>query len=144
MFFEDFDVDRAFVLGGRTVADADIMQFAELSGDFSDLHTNEERAKQSAYGRRVAHGALIFSISIGLTTQSGLLDDSLIAFYGIDGLRFTKPVFIGDTVSVRKRVFSREEKGAGRGLVTFATRVVNQHDALVLVYRDTLLIKMRG
>jgi acyl dehydratase len=118
--------------------------FAELSGDHSEIHMNAESAKANSFGARIAHGALIFSISIGLTTQSGLLDESLIAFYGVEGLRFTKPVFIGDTVTVQKRVEALDDKGAGRGLVTFDTRVLNQHAALVLRYRDSLLVKKRA
>jgi acyl dehydratase len=141
VFYDDFTLGATFVSPDRTITESDIALFAGLSGDHSEIHMDAERAKAGPFGARIAHGALIFSISIGLTTQSGLLDGSLIAFYGVEGLRFTKPVFIGDTVAVRKRVAALDDKGPGRGLVTFDTRVLNQQAAVVLRYRDSLLVK---
>lgn len=143
LFFEDFaDVDP-FTSRGRTITDADIVLFAGLSGDFVELHTNEEVASQSTFGRRIAHGALVFSISIGLTTRMNLLDDSLLAFSGVDHLRFVKPVFIGDTIHVIKRVVEHKAMGEGRGVVVFDTKVINQRNDTVLVYQDKLLVKRR-
>ena len=144
MFYDDFTLGATFDSRGRTITESDIALFAGLSGDHSEIHTNAELAKATPFGARIAHGALIFSISVGLTTQSGILDESLIALYGVEGLRFTKPVFIGDTVTVRKQVAALGDKGPGRGLVTFDTRVLNQQDALVVRYRDLLLVKKRA
>ncbi len=141
LYFEDFPVGRVAISRGRTVTEADIVAFAGLSGDFIELHTNEEFARQSPFGRRIAHGALIFSISTGLMTQMGEINDTVLAFYGVDRLRFTAPVFIGDTIHVTKRVAASERKGAGRGVVTFETSVLNQRDEPVLVYTDKLLLK---
>src|SRR5262245_12592056 len=143
LYFEDF-ADRAPITSrGRTIAEADLVTFAGLTGDFVELHTNEEYAKTTKFGRRVAHGALVFGMSIGLATRTNLLDDTLLAFTGVDKLRFVAPVFIGDTVRVVKRVMDRKEVGAAQGTVVFETRVFNQRDELVLVYLDTLLIKRR-
>jgi acyl dehydratase len=143
VFFEEFAVDAAFVTGGRTITEADIVSFAALTGDHSGIHVNDEVAKASAAGARIAHGALVFSISLGLTTQLAIVDESLIALHGVEGMRFTKPVFIGDTIHVQKRVTAAESRGHGRGVVTFDTRVLNQHDAMVLRYRDSLVLKAR-
>ena len=143
-YFEDFTVGATALSRGRTITEADIVAFAGLSGDFIELHTNEEYARQSFFGRRIAHGALIFSISTGLASQMSNIHDTVIAFYGIDKLRFTRPVFIGDTVRVQKKVIETQEKGPGRGLVTFETSVLNQKDEQVLVYLDKLLIKRRN
>src|SRR5690242_21421744 len=93
LYFEDFPVGAEHVTRGRTITEADIVNFAGLSGDFIELHTNEEYARQTPFGRRIAHGALVFSISTGLTTQMNLVNDTVLAFYGIDKLRFTNPVF---------------------------------------------------
>lgn len=142
-FFEDFTVEAVFESRGRTITEADIVNFAGLSGDFVEIHINEEHARKSSYGRRIAHGALIFSISTGLMTQMNLLSETVIAFYGIDRLRFTRPVFIGDTVRVRKKVTEKQVKASGRGLVTFETTVLNQNDEAVIVYSDKLMIKRR-
>ncbi len=143
LYFEDFPVGRVAISRGRTVTEADIVAFAGLSGDFIELHTNEEFARQSPFGRRIAHGALIFSISTGLMTQMGEINDTVLAFYGVDRLRFTAPVFIGDTIHVTKRVAASEPKGTGRGVVTFETSVLNQRDEPVLVYTDKLLLKCK-
>jgi len=142
-YFEDFVPGSVHESRGRTVTEADIVNFAGLSGDFVELHTNEEFARRSPFGRRIAHGALVFSISTGLMTQMNLVNDTVLAFYGLDKLRFTGPVFIGDTVRVIKRVVELREKDAGRGVVTFETQVLNQSNEPVIVYTDKLLVKRK-
>lgn len=142
--FEDFEIGFEVISRGRTITEADIVNFAGISGDFIELHTNAAMAAQSPFGQRNAHGALIFSISTGLMTQMDLISGTVLAFYGVDRLRFTKPVFIGDTVHVHKKVAAKQAKGLDRGLVTFETAVVNQHGDAVLLYTDKLLIKARG
>lgn len=144
LYYEDFSDGREFESRGRTITEADIVAFAGLSGDFVELHTNEEYARQSMFGRRIAHGALIFSISTGLVTQLNLVNETVLAFYGVDRLRFTRPVFIGDTVRVRKRVLERQDKGEGKGVVAFETTVLNQRNEPVIVYQDRLLLRKRG
>jgi 3-hydroxybutyryl-CoA dehydratase len=142
-YFEDFAEGTVHESRGRTVTEADIVNFAGLSGDFVELHTNEEFAKKSPFGRRIAHGALVFSISTGLMTQMNLVNDTVIAFYGMDKLRFTGPVFIGDTVRVVKRVTELKAKDEERGVITFETQVLNQRNEAVIVYTDKLMVKRR-
>lgn len=144
LYFEDFETSGDATSRGRTVTEADVMAFAGLTGDFMELHTNEEYAKTTKFGRRIAHGALVFGISIGLGTRMNLLEDTLLAFAGIDKLRFVAPVFIGDTIHLVKRVVERKEIGAGQGTVVFESRVLNQRGELVLVYHDKLLVKRRA
>ena len=143
LYFEDFNVGAEHVTRGRTITESDIVNFAGLSGDFIELHTNEEYARQSPFGKRIAHGLLTLSISSGLMTQMNLVTDTVIAFYGIDKLRFVKPVFMGDTVHVRKKVIDAMAKSSEMGVVTFETTVLNQNGESVLVYRDKLAIKKR-
>jgi len=143
LFFEDFTDGLEHVTRGRTITEADIVTFAGLSGDFIELHTNDEYARRSQFGRRIAHGLLTLSISSGLTMQMNLIAETVVAFYGIDGLRFVKPVFIGDTIHVRKIVIERATKGGSTGVVTFDTTVLNQNGETVLVYRDKLAITRR-
>jgi 3-hydroxybutyryl-CoA dehydratase len=142
-YYEDFAPGTVYESRGRTVTETDIVNFAGLSGDFIELHTNEEFARKSPFGRRIAHGALVFSISTGLMTQMNLVNDTVLAFYGMDKLRFTGPVFAGDTVHVVKRVTELKEKDAERGVVTFETQVLNQKNEPVIVYTDKLLVKRR-
>ena len=144
LYYEDFSDGREFTSRGRTITEADIVAFAGLSGDFLELHTNEEHARQSMFARRIAHGALIFSVSTGLVAQMNLVNDSVLAFYGLDRLRFTRPVFIGDTVHVHKRVLERQDKGSDKGVIAFETTVLNQLDEPVIVYQDRLLVRKRS
>ena len=143
LYFEEIDGDHRFTSAGRTITDADVTQFAELTGDVTEFHTNEDYARQTTFGRRIAHGALVFSISVGLSTRMHLTDDTLLAFNGVDKLRFVKPVFIGDTVQVAKRVIERREIDEVRGVVVFESKVTNQDGRTVLMYHDTLLFKRR-
>jgi len=144
LFFEDFVVDSVSTTRGRTVTEADIVNFAGLSGDFVELHVSEAYAAKGPFGKRIAHGALVFSISTGLSVQLNQIQDTVIAFYGIDKLRFTRPVFIGDTIHVVKKVIGKEQKGPGRGLVTFETTVLNQSNEPVVIYTDKLMLKARA
>jgi 3-hydroxybutyryl-CoA dehydratase len=143
-YFEDFTLDSVSTSRSRTVTEADIVNFAGLSGDFIELHVSEAYAAKGPFGKRIAHGALVFSISTGLTVQTIKIDDTVIAFYGMDKLRFTRPVFIGDTIHVVKKVIAREPKGGDRGVVTFETTVVNQNGQTVIIYTDKLLVKARA
>ena len=106
MYFEDYAVDAVTVSRGRTITEADIVNFAGLSGDFVELHVNAEYAKSGPFGRRIAHGALIFSISTGSLMQMQHDPDAIVAFYGVDRMRFTAPVFIGDTITAEAEVTS--------------------------------------
>lgn len=144
LYFEDFVVDSISTSRSRTITEADIVNFAGLSGDFVELHMSEAFAAKGPFGKRIAHGALIFSISTGLSVQLDQITDTVIAFYGVDKLRFTHPVFIGDTIHIAKKVVSKQEKGADRGVVTFETTVLNQHGQTVIVYYDKVLLKARG
>lgn len=144
-YFDDFAIGETTTTRGRTITEADIVNFAGLSGDFHELHMNEEYARQGPFGRRIAHGALIFSISTGLAIQAGQAgaQEAIIAFYGMDRLRFIKPVFIGDTLRVRKKVVELQAKDDTRGVVAFETTVINQNDEPVVVYTDRVLLKRK-
>ncbi len=69
--------------------------------------------------------------------------ENIIAFYGVDKLRFTRPTFIGDTIRVTKKVIALEPKGDERGVVAFETKVLNQNDQPVVVYQDRVLVRRR-
>lgn len=143
LYFEDFEIGATSTSRGRTVTEADIVNFAGLSGDFVELHMNEEYAAKGPFGRRIAHGLLVLSISSGLGVRMHDLSDTIIAYYGIDRLRFVKPTFIGDTVRVIKKVVDKLEKQPDRGVLTFETNVVNQNGEPVIVYTDKLMLRRR-
>jgi acyl dehydratase len=143
MYFEDYTIGEIRASRGRTITEADIVNFAGLSGDFVELHMNQEYARRGPYGRRIAHGALIFSISTGLMVQMTADHEAIVAFRGVDQLRFVAPVFIGDTIHVTKRTVEKNSKDGIRGLVTFETAVLNQEGKPVLTYVDRLMVKCR-
>jgi 3-hydroxybutyryl-CoA dehydratase len=143
LYFEDYAVDGVTVSRGRTITESDIVNFAGLSGDFVELHMNDEYAKNGPFGRRIAHGALIFSISTGLMMQMTTDLEAIVAFYGVDKLRFVAPVFIGDTVRVSRRVIEKQLKNAERGVVAFENTVLNQDGKTVIVYTALLMVKTR-
>jgi 3-hydroxybutyryl-CoA dehydratase len=143
LYFEDYVIDSVSTSRGRTVTEADIVNFAGLSGDFVELHTNEEFAKRGPFGRRIAHGALIFSISTGMMVQLAGDPESIIAFYGVDKLRFVAPVFIGDTIHLSQRVLETQKKNAERGVVAFEMTVYKQGATPVVVYTARLMVKTR-
>ncbi len=142
MFFEDFLPGMKFETSARTVTEADIVNFAGISGDWNRIHVDEEFAKNTRFGKRIAHGLLTLTIVSGLTTRLRLTEDSLIAFYGIDKLRFTNPVFIGDTIKAILEVEGKEDKG-DYGIVAFKVTASNQRNETVLVATFKTALKKR-
>ena len=143
-YFDDFEVGEEAQSAGRTVTETDIVNFAGITGDWNELHTNKEYGAKTQFGQRIAHGALIFSIATGLSVRMGQTADSIIAFYGLDRLRFVKPTFIGDTVRVRQRVESKSVRDEASGIVTMLNEVINQRDEVVVSYVAKVLLKRRS
>ncbi|MEM2726999.1 MAG: MaoC/PaaZ C-terminal domain-containing protein [Archaeoglobaceae archaeon] len=142
MFFEDFEPGMKIETAGKTITEADIVNFAGVSGDWNRIHLDEEFAKKTIFGRRIAHGLLTLAITSGLITRLRLTEDSLIAFYGIDKLRFTKPVFIGDTIRGAVEVVAKEDKG-DYGVVAFKISTLNQNDEVVMVATFKTAVKKK-
>jgi len=130
--FEEFAVGDRFTTASRTVTEADVMNFAGLSGDFNPLHTNEEFAKKSSFKRRTAHGLLCASIAQGLINQLGLFDGTLITLVSMN-LRYTGVVMFGDTIRAQLKVFEKKDaKKVDRGLVSFQVVVLNHMDHQIM------------
>jgi acyl dehydratase len=144
LYWEEWEVGQEWTTRGRTMTEAAIETCAGLSGDYNPLHTDEEYAKTTQFGTRVAHGPLTYLFAAGLLFQLHLYDDTLIAFLGFDKLRFTKPVKIGDTVRAKIRVTEkRETSRPDRGIVRRELLVLNQRDEIVLEADQSFLIKRR-
>ncbi|MEM0088273.1 MAG: MaoC/PaaZ C-terminal domain-containing protein [Archaeoglobaceae archaeon] len=143
LYFEEFEIGKEFETAGRTITEADIVNFAGITGDWNQLHTDSEFAKNTIFGQRIAHGTLVFSIMTGLLVRLGFIEKTILAFYGIDKLRFTNPVFIGDTIKAIAKVVEKEDKGA-YGLVTIESRVVKQSGDVVLKCILKVAVKKRG
>jgi acyl dehydratase len=132
-YFEEFEVDMTIVSPGRTITESDIVTFAGLSGDYTQIHTDAEFSKATPVGRRVAHGMLGIAVASGLAARTGVLEGTAIALREINEWKFIKPIFIGDTVHVLLKV--NEVKGLprlGGGAVSIEVRVINQNDETLM------------
>jgi len=142
-FFEDFAVGESFTTRARTITEADIVAFAGLSGDYNPLHTDEEFARTTPYGKRIAHGLLGLSVHSGLSQGLGITEGTTLAFLGLSW-SFKAPIFIGDTLHVVQTVEEmRETSRPERGIIVFGCRVVNQRGEDVQTGTKTLMIRRR-
>ncbi len=139
-YFEEFAVGDTAISAGRTITEADIVNFAGLAGDYTQIHTNAEFARHSFFGKRVAHGLLLMSIASGLLAQLGFVEGTVLAFREVIW-KFSLPVFIGDTIHVEARVTNLKlSKRLGGGAVTFDLRVINQDGKVVQSGQWVLLV----
>ncbi len=144
LYFEDFEVGQVIETPRRTITSTDIVNFACLSGDFNEVHTNWEYAKNTPFGEPIAHGPLIYAIMGGLQYASGINDGTLLALLGIDEWRMHAPVKHGDTVHMRATVESKKETSKpDRGIVFFKREFVNQRDEVVQSMKTTIMYKRR-
>jgi acyl dehydratase len=132
LFFSDIAEDTKLITASRTVSEADIMLFAGLGGNLSEVHTSAEYAKNTRYGERIAHGYLTLAIADGLYMRTGCFENSAVANLGIEGWTFNRPVKIGDTIHLEVRL---KEKHwitmQNAGVVTWAVKVLNQREETV-------------
>jgi len=146
--FEDLQIGESLLTHRRTVGEADIVAFGGLSGDYFYMHFDEIAAKDSPFGKRIAHGYFVLSAAAGLFVSPA--PGPVLANYGLDTLRFVKPVGIGDTIRARltaKRKIDRQKKdanGVGQGVVAWDVEVTNQHDELVASYDILTLVAKRA
>ena len=142
LYFEDFQVGQTFVSKARTLTEADIVNFAGLSWDHNQLHTDAEYAGQTQYGKRIAHGLLGVVAHAGLTYQ--LTEDSILALLELNW-KFHLPLFIGDTIHIEQTVkYLRESSAGDRGILTFEKEVKNQANAVVQTGTTTILLAKRS
>lgn len=142
-YYEDFEPHAIISCPGRTVTEADVMNFAGVSGDFNVLHTDRTWAAGTPFGEPIAHGLLGLAIVSGLMHQTGVINGTIVAFLGLTW-RFTGPVKFGDTIRARMRVRSkRETSKPDRGIVVLDFEVTNQRDEPVQGGEFTLMMRRR-
>jgi 3-hydroxybutyryl-CoA dehydratase len=127
--FNELEVGERFVTEARAIEDADIMGFAELTGDSHPQHTDAEWAADSRFGERIAHGLLVLSCAAGLVPFD---PDRVVALRRVGDAVFKAPVRIGDSVRVEGEVTKTRELDDEHGLVECRWRVLNQDDKMVL------------
>jgi acyl dehydratase len=141
-YFEDFQLGEKFHIPPKTMTEERFRAFAEITGDSHPIHYDDEYAKTTRFGKRVAHGLLVTAMTaVGASTLSPLLEGSIVAFVE-QSSRFLKPVFIGDTISPEIEVSELIPK-TDMGLLKLTTRVKNQHGEVVLAGMHAYLIKKR-
>ena len=130
-YFEEIGDDEYWeVENARTVTEADVVNFAGVTGDFHRLHVSRAFAEtESAFGERIAHGNLVHCL-----TEAAITDRNPKAFsYGHDNLRFANPVFFGDTLSMRREVLRKEDYDEEFGRIVYRYETTNQDGETVLV-----------
>jgi acyl dehydratase len=141
-YFEEFELNNTRRTRGRTITETDIVVHAGQSGDFFPHHMDEEWCSKQPFKKRIAHGTLVFTIAVGLTAD--VLNEVSMT-YGYERLRFTKPVFINDTINVTVTIKEKKEhKKPGFGLVTELVECFNQHNELVMVCEHILLVNKKN
>jgi acyl dehydratase len=118
----------------KTIGEADLLMFSAISGDFDPIHVNEDYARKTVFGRRIAHGGLVMGL---LSTTASMISRRAVergsrgvsVSLGYDKIRFLKPVFIGDTLTAR---YCIEEIDAEAGRSLSRVEVVNQNGELCL------------
>ena len=144
LYWEDFVVGETLVTPSRTVTSTDIVNFACLSGDFNEVHTNWEYCKDTPFGEPIAHGPLVYAIMGGLQYASGVNDGTLLALLQIDNWRMLAPVKHGDTIHMEATVLSKKESSkADRGTVTFHRRCIKHDGTVAQEMTATLLYRRR-
>lgn len=143
LYLEDFEIGREYLSPARTITEADVMSFAGLSGDYNPLHTDEEFAKQNNFGTRIAHGALGFIISTGLSNQMGIYEGTTIAFLECT-VKYPAPLMIGDTIHVAVTpTEARHSSKPGKGILKQSLRLVNQEGKVIMESEQVLMMKSR-
>ncbi|MBJ7308963.1 phenylacetic acid degradation bifunctional protein PaaZ [Rugamonas sp. CCM 8940] len=147
-YFEELKMGDSLLTHRRTVSEADIVNFGGVSGDYFYMHFDEIAAKDTQFGKRIAHGYFVLSAAAGLFVSPA--PGPVLANYGLDNLRFITPVAIGDTIRARltcKRKVDRnrvDDKGVGQGVVAWDVQVTNQNDELVASYDILTLVMKRA
>ena len=147
-YFEELQIGESLLTASKTIGEADVKAFGELTGDMFYMHFDDEAAKASAFGKRIAHGYLVLSDAAGLFVVAE--PGPVLANYGLDTLRFVKPVGLGDSIQVRltcKRKIDRNKKdanGQGQGVVAWDVEVTNQDKELVASYDILTLVAKKS
>ncbi|HEU5011776.1 MAG TPA: MaoC/PaaZ C-terminal domain-containing protein [Roseiflexaceae bacterium] len=142
-FFEDYDIGFSRQSMGRTITEADVVIHAGQTGDFYPHHMDAEWCKTQDFKQRMAHGTLVFSVAIGMT--AGAINPRATS-YGYDRLRFIKPVFINDTITVTATIKEKRDhaRRADHGIVVEAIEVVNQRQETVLACEHLYIVQRRA
>ena len=141
---DDFNIGDVYKTAAITVTEAHLVNWAGLTMDFYPLHMDKEYAAKTEFGERLAHGPLIFGMAVGLVSMAGFGGDAAVAWLGVDNMKMTAPVKIGDTVRVIVEVTDKQETSKpDKGIQTWRYTVKNQRDEAVMVFDYKMMFHMR-
>jgi len=138
-YFEEIEIGETRVSKARTITEADVVNYAGVSGDFHPYHTDEELASQSEFGGRIAHGLLVLSVATALQADEN--EHSFL--YGFETMRFVQPTMLGDTIHVESEIADKAERSEDYGLVTIDFDVKNQNDETVLACEKLEMVERK-
>ena len=127
-YFEELTVGQTFESAGRTVTDGALEMYSAVSGDWEEIHTNDEYAEDGRYGARIGHGPFTFVITTGLVHRCGFVERRVIAFLGMNYMDLQNPVYVGDTVTAEFEVADKRELDSrdDAGIVVIDAVATNQ------------------
>ena len=142
-YFEDYEIGQVHHSHGRTITEADIVLHAGQTGDFYPHHMDAEFCKQQPFKERIAHGTLILSVAVGML--AGEINDVAMS-YGYDGIRFIRPVFIGDTITAHATIAEKREYKKNPeefGLVDEKVEVTNHKGELLMALTHIYIVQKK-
>jgi len=141
-YFEEFEIGETEVTRRRTITEADVVNFANLTWDVNPLHTDEGYAQNTIFKGRIAHGYLVLSYAAALYVPTN--PGPLMANYGVDELRFISPCRINDSIYVEQTVTEKEDKGNGTGVVTLKVMIKNQAERDLVTFYQKVLVQSKS
>jgi acyl dehydratase len=142
-FFEDIEIGLIRTSTGRTITEADVVLHAGQTGDLFPHHMDAHWCASQPFGRRIAHGTLVMSVAVGMT--AGDINPRSIS-YGYDKVRFVRPVYIGDTITVRAETTGKRDhrsRPAEFGYLEEQVTATNQDGDTVIALVHLYLVEKR-
>lgn len=138
-YFDDLTVGAKQITRGRTITEADVVNWCALTGDWFVLHTDKEYAAKSMFGQRIAPGMMVLAFTGGLGVPA--ISDAVIANYGSDRIRYPRPTFIGDTLHAEFEVEELRERDGTTGIASYRVDMINQHGETVMASKLKVLVR---
>jgi acyl dehydratase len=145
LYYEDLTEGQTFTSPARTVTETDLVSFAMLSGDWNAIHTDDEFARETFYGKRVVHGLFGLSMMTGLLDRTGMFWGSAIAMLGISDWQFKAPIFVDDTLHFEMEIVSKRlTSGGDRGIIDRKFSLINQRREVVQEGHIGLMLRLNA
>jgi 3-hydroxybutyryl-CoA dehydratase len=129
-WFDQVEIGDTWRSQVRTITEADVMNFAHLTGDFNPLHVDHKFCSNTPFGRPIAHGLFGLSLVAGLGSNSPTMHTA--AFTRVAEWKFLHPIFFGDTVYVVTEVIDKQPSGRRHGLIVWRRQLINDGNGTVV------------